>query len=121
MQVKGIYSIRSRSAAWVMLALFMFFSLSAPMLGMEIVEKQLVKQAVIDIPQSLAVNKNFQPADGKYDFGQQRITSIFSLECGGLLTAHIARVSEDLQRQLSTISFPLFTIATYLFDCVFRI
>lgn len=105
-----------------MLVIFIFFSSLAPMLDLE-KEYQYnhTKQATINLPESLAVNKNYQAANGKCELGQYRTVTVFNLECGGLLAAEINQESEILQKQSVEIAFPLSIIPTYIFDCVFRI
>ncbi len=119
---KNIYSKNARRIAWLLLVLFIAFSIQLPLVDREVYKNDQTAGAVlIDMQDCLAANSVYQAPMAKSDIGQHRTIVTLFFKTGYSLVPGLGCESEIMQKQPVEKIFPLSTIPVYLFDRILRI
>ena len=118
MQVRWTYSGNNKLAAWLLLALFVAFSIHTSLFQKEVYENMHAAEHVL-IAECIEANSIYQHPVVKYDTGQHRFVVLFLKFA--YYASTILNNEPEIKRKQSAGFFPLPIIPTYLFDCVLRI
>ncbi|MDR1154467.1 MAG: hypothetical protein LBL04_07130 [Bacteroidales bacterium] len=114
-------SDRLRLAAYLLLVIFMSFSIQLPLLNKEVHENDhITEQILIGLQESITANSIYQAPTFKYDFGQHRVALYFHKLLKWSLFCFNSE-SGTIQKPTARDTFPLSTIPAYILDRVLRI
>jgi hypothetical protein len=112
---------RLKLVAYLLLVVFMSFSIQLPLLNKEVHENDhITEQILIGLQESITANSIYQAPTFKYDFGQYRVVLYFHKLINWSLFC-FSNESGTLQKPTTGGTFPLSTIPTYILDRVLRI
>ncbi len=122
LRLKETNNKNNRLTAWLLLILFVCFSIQIPILSTEVRETgQMTELAWANLEDCIAGNSIYQAPVVKHDIGQHRVIMIYCIKSGGLLIPGLNQESETILKQPTETFFPTAVIPAYLFERVLRI